>query len=699
MRTQDYIFNYSISTRPYNRNTDASKTYALQWSEKRGTVNGFLQDIKNGYAYCPTFYHEGDTFSNGDKTQNNLKATYFITFDFDAVRLTAGEFYGCMIGTEITPAMVYTTANDGNFKAGKNETYCNRYRVIYLIDEPITTAETYTAIHTALKGEIAATVNDNNIYNDGTDSGQAERFYFGNVNAEIYADMMDDVITPLAWLLDRYNIAHDGTEINANNGYNDEASAYRYGDMEKCQKVGLGEYIERECNIHPSPQNGTFSNAGIWEAFTADYSKKGTTFYSLYQMYRGHLQPLPTAEEITPYLEASDPHKLYIEVPANFKEIRHKKVKTQKMINGEMRDVWTNYKYKDGELRHAKIFNYLMRLRTITPSATKGQLLWAAVVYMVEHIDNSKEAKTKRQIMRIVEDVASKDIAKYGRLWEGQNRAFKVNREEAASRNISVRRAGLEAQHERATDKKKKKYQIIAAHYDPSRSDKDNLEILSNAGLSVTADYLKTWKKDNGLTKQGKASRGEKIAEIYNPSRTDKDNLAALKDAGVNISMRTLKRWKSANGYTKQRAKNTQEPNRAVEGVINAVVEDLPTEQDKQQQGANGDYFPSLDVEDLASEFLSGGTVKHESGKPSKTCKEFDPWDFYKSHDPEGVKYGRDVIKAREQAARHWQETETSGIDYNSMTDDEFWQMLFDESKQEVCTAATPDVEIEDEPF
>ncbi len=671
----NYI-NYSVSTETQDRNGDPNEVGKITWHEKQGTISTLIEDIKNGYAYCGNFYHHGATFSMKQKTRDNFKSTYFISFDFDAVRLTAGEFYGCMIGTEITPSIIYTTANDGHYKVGKNETYCNRYRVIYLLDEPITTAETYTAIHTALKNDIAATVNDENIYNDKSDNdGQAERFYFGNVNAEIYADMMDDVITPLAWLFDRYGV------------------------MEKCQKVGLGEYIESESNIHPSPQNGTFSNAGIWEAFTSDYSKKGTTFYSLYKMYRGHLQPLPTAEDITPYLEASDPHKLYIEVPANFKEIRHKKAKTQKMINGEMRDVWTNYKYKDGELRHAKIFNYLMRLRTITPSATKGLLLWAAVGYMIEHIDNSKDAKTKAQIMRIVEDVLSKDIAKYGRLWDNQNRAFKVNREEAANRNISVRRAGLDAQHERATDKKKEKYQIIAAHYDPSRSDKDNLKILSNAGLSVTADYLKTWKKDNGLTKQGKASRGEKIAAHYDPSRSDKDNLQALKDAGVNISMRTLQRWKSENGYTKQRAKNPQEPNRAVEGVFNAVGEDLTNEQTRRKQGANVDVLSTFEIMELAANFLNGGTAEHETVKPLETCKDFDPWDFYKSHNPEGVKYGRDVIKDREQAARRWQEMETSGIDYNSMTDDEFWQMLFDESKQEVRTAATLDDEIEDEPF
>ena len=153
MDTQNLTFSYSVSTREYNRNKDERQTPFLQWQEKQGTIKDLESDIKNGFAFCPTFNHDGATFTNRAKTKTNLKATYFITFDFDAVKLTAGQFYGSMIGTGLTPSMVYTTANNGNFKQGKNETYCNRYRVIYLIDEPITTAEDYTAIHTALKTE------------------------------------------------------------------------------------------------------------------------------------------------------------------------------------------------------------------------------------------------------------------------------------------------------------------------------------------------------------------------------------------------------------------------------------------------------------------------------------------------------------------------------------------------------------------
>ena len=166
MNNTNFKFSYSISTKEYDRNKDEKATGKLTWREKQGTIKDLEQDIKNGFAYCPTFHHDGDTFTNKAKTKSNLKATYFITFDFDAVKMAAGNFYGSMICTEIPPTLVYTTANNGTFKAGKNETYCNRYRVIYALDTPITTASTYSALHEELKAEIAATIADDNIYND-----------------------------------------------------------------------------------------------------------------------------------------------------------------------------------------------------------------------------------------------------------------------------------------------------------------------------------------------------------------------------------------------------------------------------------------------------------------------------------------------------------------------------------------------------
>jgi hypothetical protein len=114
---------YTVSTKAQNRNQDNEEIKRIVWREKDGSVSTLIEDIKSGLAYCANFYHKEATFVKG-RTKKNFKNTFLITFDFDAVCTTARDFYFSMMGTEIPPSIVYTTANNGTFKEGKDETFC-----------------------------------------------------------------------------------------------------------------------------------------------------------------------------------------------------------------------------------------------------------------------------------------------------------------------------------------------------------------------------------------------------------------------------------------------------------------------------------------------------------------------------------------------------------------------------------------------
>lgn len=709
MNNTNFKFSYSISTKEYDRNKDEKATGKLTWREKQGTIKDLEQDIKNGFAYCPTFHHDGDTFTNKAKTKSNLKATYFITFDFDAVKMAAGNFYGSMICTEIPPTLVYTTANNGTFKAGKNETYCNRYRVIYALDTPITTASTYSALHEELKAEIAATIADDNIYNDNSDK-DVSHFFAGCTNAESYSN---NSVISLSWLAERYgvNITSNSegirTPSNENHFSNDKASANGTqisGDVvesEKGQKYTLGGLCkEREKAVYnPMLENDPFLN-DTWQEFMKDYENPTTTFNRLAFLYRARLPMLPTATDLTPYKKKSN-GKLYIEVDSDYIEILYKRVKVKKRDrNGEVVERWENAKFYDGMKRKNIIFVHCMLLRLITPTATPVQILWAAVNFMVEHIDNSQDPITKREVSKIVDSAMAKDLRQWQQLKNRYQKTYKVDREVAAQRNIAPKAAALKAGHERATDKKAVKWEKIAAIYDPTKTNKENLKALAENGVIISPMYLQQWKKANGYTKQGKRAKGEKIAAYYDLSMTDTQNLETMQANGVNISLKTLKRWKKENGYTKQRTQSPQGHNKAAESVFISAGEDLHAEQMKTQQGANGDGFFSLDIEEMATAFLSRGTASHKTAKDKNTSgKDFDPWDFYKSHHLEGARYGRDVIKDREELARIEQEIKASGTDFNTMTDDEFIAYLCEENEKDNTTAPPPEEVVEDMPF
>ena len=540
---REFNFVYSISTKEYDRNRDVRSTGKLTWREKQGTsIKDLENDITSGFAYCPTFYHKGDTFTNGAKTQKNLKATYLITFDMDAVRLTAGEFYGKMMCTEIPPSLVYTTANNGKFKAGKNESYNNRYRVVYALDEPITTAETYTALHQALKSEIATTVDDNNLFNDNSDK-DVSHFFAGCTNADTYSNSHT---TPLSWLADRYNVDITNNE-SISTQYNDRASAFSTKE-ESAKKRSCVDIKKKE--KHYTTQGHRIA---LFQDFINDYENSDKSYMDLAVQYCRELPLLPEETPVT-----FDNDKLYKVVEPNHVSILKKRIKTtRKGISGNDIKVWESIKYKDGQGRKRKLYLYLQMVKAISPHATMEELLWNAVNWIIEQVDNTVDPISKNQVTDIVKGVMSrewnpseKSIKKYGK-------KIKTNAALAKKRHIPMRKVGLVAAHEWKTDQRKEKWAIMAMLYDASKTNKENVEKMNEAGLNITTDYLKKWKSANGLTNQGKRSRSEQIGLYYDATLTDLKNLEILQAYGIRISLRTLKIWKKENGYSKKRSKGT----------------------------------------------------------------------------------------------------------------------------------------------
>ena len=218
---KDFYFNFSVSTKPYDRNRDDAAY--IKWHETNGTITTLSKYISEGFAYCNCFNHkEGTTFGNTLKKGKNVKSANLICLDLDAVRLTYHEFVTLMEQTEIMPNIVYTTQNNGHFKTDK-ETYNNRYRAIYVIDEPIYNDTLYKAVHQALKNEVRITTEDKNIFNDNTDDN-ISHFFAGCKGTSITTD---GNIYSLSWLMERYDISADNGKvqdgcINTDNGKSDK---------------------------------------------------------------------------------------------------------------------------------------------------------------------------------------------------------------------------------------------------------------------------------------------------------------------------------------------------------------------------------------------------------------------------------------------------------------------------------------------
>lgn len=541
---------YTVSTSAQDRHQKKKDIGKIVWQEKNGTVSTLVEDIKTGLAYCANFVHNGATFNKG-RTKKNFKNTYLITFDFDAVCTTARDFYFAMAGTEIPPTIVYTTANNGTFKDGKNESFSNRYRVIYVLDEPIISRDEYQATHQFLKDEISGVIGDNgygksieerlsigSIYIDDSDNGQAERFYYGNTDAEIYSDL--ETITPLTWLRDRYGISSQEYQDVTSSIDANKASAYRMNNISELDKKVDCVDITNTTTYY-TPQSPKMAN------FLNDYLHTDKPFRRLAYDYNGELPLLPIE---TPVTFRGD--KLYTEVGEDHIYIQQTKQKVvEQGDSGKVFERWLPKRFKDGERRRLLLYEHLQMVKAITPNATMPQLLWNGIRFIIDQVDNTQDPITKCDLRKTVEEVLKREWKPSVKSKLKYAKKIKTNPERAREMGIPMNRAGLAAAHEWKTDKKNEKWAMMESLFDSTKTDKENVEMMRNSGIDITVDYLKDWRRKTGKTKSKVKAKGEIMAQYYDPSMTDKENMKRLADMGLKIGLKTFRRWKAANGYTK----------------------------------------------------------------------------------------------------------------------------------------------------
>lgn len=149
--------------------------------------------ISKGYCYCAIFKHDGDTLRQRDKTAKNFIQTNIISIDLDDRDQTYETFTEIMRGTDIMPSLIYTTAN--------NRIKGNRYRALYVTDNPITSTAEYGAIYDGLVKEIARHTNEPMKDNCGHSVAQQMA---GNGTPTFQSTLGD--IYCLAELKERYNV-------------------------------------------------------------------------------------------------------------------------------------------------------------------------------------------------------------------------------------------------------------------------------------------------------------------------------------------------------------------------------------------------------------------------------------------------------------------------------------------------------------
>ena len=574
---KENLFKYSVSVAEYDRNKNEKDTSKLKWIEREGTAKTLINDITNNYAFCACFNHNGETFTNKQKSDNNLKSTNFIIFDLDAVKHTARDFYAIMRNTEICPSIVYTTANNGKFKTNKNEEYSNRYRVVYLLDKAITTPKEYTTIHQAIKSEMATMVDDDintitqkhNYYNDNSDKSPSH-FFAGCRGGELYSN--DNVIS-LQWLRERYNInaevtekTHDRyiishTEDNQGGQGGYIISPNRHNNEDSCvssSSVNVHDDCLNDINniMNEYNKHGRYIHYLLYDRFRRGqggliiYNKKREKHYistlssledlinssfiqdyydlSIQQIYSKYLYTFPSVECSS--VEYND-NDLWYYVPDDYIEIKRKwhyeEVEKQ---NGTTYKVSVIEKAKNGQRRRRRLFINLIIRRLINPSITFEHLLFNGIYELYNHIDNNDENDviTKRDIATLAVNAYFEDLAKWEKLKDYHKPQWKINKEYCIMHHLNARKQAGKVRALINKQQKRERWNEIDKFFNPLLTNKQNVELLKANGVEVSLTALKEYKRENGYTKKKNVTKQKSDIKTTTSQKAENANKAIL---------------------------------------------------------------------------------------------------------------------------------------------------------------------------
>lgn len=171
--------------------------------------------------------------------------------------------------------------------------------------------------------------------------------------------------------------------------------------------------------------------------------------------------------------------------PSDYYEIR----RPWKRING------SEEKIKDGEGRRRKLFLNGVIRRKISSNMKFEDVLYCVVYEFYYHMVNNGNKITKKELYEIASNVMKCDISKYEDLGKPRYKSF-VNPLYCLANGLTPKQVlGL------ARNKK----QYIGEFFDLNLTVKENVAIMNKMGLEISERTVKSWMKENGITKYKKA--------------------------------------------------------------------------------------------------------------------------------------------------------------------------------------------------
>ena len=464
----------NISTKSYAQKPEPIEIRKMTFNKVELQANELCSYINEGYAFTNIFNNDRRLTIKEKKIQN-FKEAWIISYDVDHNDASMYDFVDTLT---IKPTISYTTPSNG--KDGYS------FRLLYVLDEPITTNDEYKDIY----------------------EGFAQ-----------YLDVFD-IIDAKAKDSSRYFNGSKGCDIVCN-----EENTIRINDVRtivkdiNCSEKGSTNNINRDNKdkaillANPLPEHFVDSEF-INNFYSLDYDDfYEKCYYS--GKYVNQQHTLVEDDGTMPIIELDD----------NCIEI----IRKYKMIDFRGKMIPVEYKFKDGEGRRNRLWNNGMLRRKINPSITFEDVLYSLVYEICLYYDNSDGQLNKNTVYAIARSVMNYDVNSYNPRLR-KRRSYIASSAYCQIHGISKRKAVAMYQA-----KKRSKAPLIEYYYRDGLSPKDVEALIKESGENIDISTIRKWFKKN----VNKKSEDE-IFDMIDISLSFRKNKKMLNDNGIKIDNNKL---------------------------------------------------------------------------------------------------------------------------------------------------------------
>lgn len=451
----------------------------MQWVSKNYLLDEIVDELKNGHTLSQNFKTERVTgiFTQKDRTKEGFKSTQFVFYDLDEFPCDFDELMSIL---KVKPTIAYTTFSHKQVIDGR--VYGNRFRLIYMFVEPITSISEYQRIYDYLLNEtgLLDVVDDN------------KKIIDANVRSGV--------------------LCCHGTIMRDDSYFICTRKRYHVEEFNKDLQNGKANIIktEEESNIRVLPICRSHSTAKVGSEIIKDSElmdyKQFLFKYGSKLPYIDRVQKKEWIDYLWQYID-DDYFKLrYIPVTL-----------------------------KDGDRRRKQLHTRTMLRRVIEPSATPDILYFNLILDLNKYIDNSKDVIKKQELVKIAESAFEKDVESIAEDYAPVINHLKEYNPKSGMILMRGKYKNGGDYNKLMSDVRKKQ---VLALYDSTITLKENIENLIANGISISERTLRKYLGKN----KHKDAQNEEIKEMIDVSQSLTWNFKQFLSIGKSINWGKLKR-------------------------------------------------------------------------------------------------------------------------------------------------------------